>query len=81
MPDTLRAPRCHPILPHATSHPLGRSATNAIAAADHTVHVLPAPAHVRAKPFDFGAAEALIEAGYRAVGQALAHVRGNRRAA
>ena len=61
-----------PILLHALSHLFGRAATNEITAARHPVHVLPAPAHVSGNPFDFGATEALIEAGYRTATEALA---------
>lgn len=60
-----------PILLHAVSHMLGRATTAEIAAARHTVHVLPAPAHVGGNPFDFAATETLIEAGYRTATEAL----------
>ncbi|HEX4722050.1 MAG TPA: patatin-like phospholipase family protein, partial [Pseudonocardiaceae bacterium] len=61
-----------PVLLHALSHMFGRAANNEIAAARHPVHVLPAPAHASGNPFDFGATETLIEAGYQAASEALA---------
>jgi NTE family protein len=61
-----------PVLLHVVSHLFGRAATNEIAAARHRVHVLPAPAHKEANPFDFSATDDLIEAGYRATTEALA---------
>lgn len=62
-----------PVLLHAVSHLFGRAAATETAAARHTVHLLPAPALVGANPFDFGATEKLMDAGYRAATRMLAH--------
>jgi NTE family protein len=61
-----------PVLLHAVSHLFGRAAATEIDTARHQVHLLPAPAHVGANPFDFGATDELIEAGYQAVARFLA---------
>jgi NTE family protein len=61
-----------PVLLHAVGHLFGRVAANDLAAARHEVHVLPAPSHTHANPFDFSATDELIEAGYRAAVEALA---------
>jgi NTE family protein len=60
------------VLLHAVSHLFGRAAATELAAARHDVHLLPAPAHDGANPFDFGATDGLIEAGYQAACDALA---------
>lgn len=61
-----------PILLHAISHLFGRAAASELAAARHEVHLLPAPVHEGANPFNFRTTDDLIEAGYRATTAALA---------
>jgi NTE family protein len=61
-----------PVLLHAISHLFGRAANADIEAVRGEVHVLPAPAHEGANPFDFGATGELIEKGYHATVAALA---------
>ena len=60
-----------PVLLQAVSHVFGRVAAADTAAARHEVHVLPAPRYPGANPFDFGATDRLIDAGYHAVTRAL----------
>lgn len=60
-----------PVLLHAVSHLFGRIAAADTAAARHEVRVLPAPAQPGANPFDFGATDRLIDAGYHTVTRAL----------
>jgi len=61
-----------PVFLHAFSHLFGRAAASELAATRHEVHVLPAPTHSGANPFDFSATDELIEVGYRATVDALA---------
>jgi len=61
-----------PVLLHAFSHLFGRAAASELAATRHRVHVLPAPTHAGANPFDFSATDELIEEGYHATTAALA---------
>lgn len=61
-----------PVLLHSFGHLFGRAAASELAATRHEVHVLPAPTHAGANPFDFSATDELIEEGYRATAAALA---------
>ena len=61
-----------PVLLHAFGHLFGRAAASELAATRHEVHVLPAPTHTGANPFDFSATDELIEVGYAAATEALA---------
>jgi NTE family protein len=61
-----------PVLLHAVSHLFGRAAATEMAAASGELHLLPAPAHESANPFDFSSTDKLIELGYEAAITALA---------
>ncbi|HEX3786990.1 MAG TPA: patatin-like phospholipase family protein [Pseudonocardiaceae bacterium] len=60
-----------PVLLHAVSHLFGRAAAADIEAVHGVVHVLPAPAHEGANPFDFRHTGELIDEGYTATKAAL----------
>ena len=61
-----------PVLLHAVSHLFGRAAATELAAARGELHVLPAPVHESANPFDFSSTDKLIELGYEAAVTSLA---------
>ncbi|HWC79617.1 MAG TPA: patatin-like phospholipase family protein [Pseudonocardiaceae bacterium] len=63
-----------PVLLHAVSHLFGRTASTDIEAVHGEVHVLPAPVHEAANPFDFDHTGELIELGYAATTEALSEV-------
>jgi NTE family protein len=64
-----------PVLLHAVSHLFGRAAASDMATARGEVHLLPAPAHDGLNPFDFGATDELIEAGYASAAAELDRIR------